>query len=140
MGHGGGITDCRLVPEPHLRMGDPIRVLLIAEACNPTWTSVPLVGYNFARALARRDDLRITLVTHIRNRDGLASSDLGKFAEIEFIDNEWIASPVYRFARLLRGGEQLGWTIDTALAWPSYVVFEHLIRKRFGRRLERGDF
>jgi glycosyltransferase involved in cell wall biosynthesis len=121
-------------------MAESIRVLLIAEACNPTWTSVPLVGYNLARALASRPDLKITVATHIRNRDGLATSDLGRLAEIEFIDNEWIARPIYKLARLLRGGEQLGWTIDTALAWPSYVVFEHMVRQRFGRRLQRGDF
>jgi len=121
-------------------MDDPIRVLLIAEACNPTWTSVPLVGYNFARALAARPDLRITLVTHVRNRDGINTSDLGRLAEVAYIDNEFIARPVYRLARLLRGGDQLGWTIDTALAWPSYVVFEHMLRHEFGRRLERGEF
>jgi len=121
-------------------MDDPIRVLLIAEACNPTWTSVPLVGYNLARALAARPDLQITLVTHVRNRDGLNTSDLGRLADVVFIDNEFIARPVYRFARLLRGGDQLGWTIDTALAWPSYVVFEHMLRHRLGRRFERGDF
>ena len=44
------------------------RVLLIAEACNPTWTSVPLVGYQVARALAARQDLDVTLATHVRNR------------------------------------------------------------------------
>jgi glycosyltransferase involved in cell wall biosynthesis len=122
-------------------MADPrLRVLLIAEACNPTWTSVPLVGYNFARALAARPDLRVTLVTHVRNRDGLATSDIGKLADVVFIDNEFIARPVYKLARLLRGGEQLGWTIDTAMAWPSYVVFEHMVRGQFGRRLERGEF
>lgn len=121
-------------------MADTIRVLLIAEACNPTWTSVPLVGYNFARALAERPELRVTLVTHIRNREGLSTSDIGKLAEIEFIDNEWIANPVYRFARWLRGGNQLSWTIDTALAWPSYVVFEQIVRRQFGQRLQRGEF
>ena len=116
-------------------MADPLRVLLIAEACNPTWTSVPLVGYNLARALAGRPDLRVTLVTHVRNRDGLATSDIGRHADVAFIDNEFIARPVYKFARLVRGGDQLGWTIDTALAWPSYVVFEHMVWHRFGRQL-----
>ena len=38
------------------------------------------------------------------------------------------------------GGDQLGWTIDTALAWPSYVVFEHLVWAKLGRRIQRGDF
>ena len=121
-------------------MANPIRVLLIAEACNPTWTSVPLVGYNLARALAARPDLRVTLVTHVRNRAELATSDIHQHAEVVFIDNEFIAAPVYRLAKLIRGGNQLGWTIDTALAWPSYVVFEHLVWSKFGRRLQRGDF
>ena len=121
-------------------MADPLRVLLIAEACNPTWTSVPLVGYNLARALAARPDLRVTLVTHIRNREGLATSDIGQFADVHFIDNEWIARPIYLLAQMLRGGNQLGWTIDTAMAWPSYVIFEHMVRNKFGRQLQRGDF
>jgi glycosyltransferase involved in cell wall biosynthesis len=121
-------------------MADPIRVLLIAEACNPTWTSVPLVGYNLARALAARPDLRITLVTHVRNRDGISTSDIGQHVELLYIDNEFIARPVYKFARLLRGGDQLGWTIDTAMAWPSYVVFEHMLWAKLGRRIQRGDF
>src|SRR5919198_474038 len=121
-------------------MADPIRALLIAEACNPTWTSVPLVGYNLARALAARPDLRVTLVTHIRNRDGINTSDLPRLAEVVYIDNEFVAGPVYRLARLIRGGDQLGWTIDTAMAWPSYVVFEHLVRAKLGRRLRRGEF
>jgi glycosyltransferase involved in cell wall biosynthesis len=121
-------------------MADPIRVLLIAEACNPAWTSVPLVGYNLARALAARPDLRVTVVTHIRNRDGINTSDLPRFAEVVYIDNEFVARPVYRLARLIRGGDQLGWTIDTAMAWPSYLVFEHMVRARFGRRLQAGEF
>ena len=123
-------------------MADPhrLRVLLIAEACNPSWTSVPLVGYNLARALADRPDLDITLVTHVRNRAALAKADMRQVAAVHFIDNEFIAAPAYRLARLLRGGDQLGWTIDTAMAWPSYVVFEHLVWSKFGRRLRRGDF
>ena len=38
-----------------------IRVLLIAEACNPDWTSVPLEGYNLYRGLRHVAD--ITLAT-----------------------------------------------------------------------------
>ncbi|HEX3151393.1 MAG TPA: glycosyltransferase family 4 protein [Gemmataceae bacterium] len=121
-------------------MTEPLRVLLIAEACNPTWTSVPLVGFNLARALAARPDLRITLVTHVRNRAGLTTSDIAQHADVVFIDNEFIAAPIYKLAKLIRGGDQLGWTIDTALAWPSYVVFEHLVWAKLGRRLQRGDF
>ncbi|MSR54957.1 MAG: hypothetical protein EXS09_16970 [Gemmataceae bacterium] len=59
---------------------------------------------------------------------------------MHFIDNEWIARPIYLLAQMLRGGNQLGWTIDTAMAWPSYVIFEHMVRSEFGRRLQRGEF
>ena len=117
-----------------------MRVLLIAEACNPTWTSVPLVGYNWARSLAALPELDVTVVTHVRNRAGIATSDLGSVARVEHIDNEFIAAPAYKMARWLRGGDQLSWTIDTAMAWPSYVVFEKMVASRYGMALRRGRF
>src|SRR5947209_9241699 len=117
-----------------------LRVLLIAEACNPTWTSVPLVGYNFARALAARPDLEVTLVSQVRNRAALAADPIAAAVRLHFIDNEWVARPLYRLARLLRGGTALSWTVDTAMAWPSYMVFEHAVSRAFARRLDRGDF
>jgi len=116
------------------------RVLLIAEACNPTWTSVPLVGYNFARALAARPDLEITLLTHIRNKPAIEVDPIAKMAKIFFIDNEWVAKPLYWMSRLLRRGQSLSWTIDTAMAWPSYMVFERQVRKQFREQLAGGGF
>ena len=121
-------------------MSDPLHVLVIAEACNPTWTSVPLVGYNFARALAERPDVKATVVTHVRNRPGLAGDRLCDVAEVHYLDTEWIAKPLHRLGTWLRGGNGLGWTTDTALAWPSYIAFEHSVASRFGRRLARGEF
>jgi glycosyltransferase involved in cell wall biosynthesis len=117
-----------------------LRVLLIAEACNPTWTSVPLVGYNFARALADRDDLDVTLVSQVRNRTALEADPIAARARLHFIDNEWVARPLYMFARLLRGGGSLAWTIDTAMAWPSYIVFERDVHGRFRGALRDGGF
>lgn len=117
-----------------------VRVLLIAEACNPTWTSVPLVGYNFARALANRPDLDVTLVTHVRNRSALEDDPIASKARLCFIDNEWLARPLYKLSSLIRGGQNLSWTIDTAMAWPSYMVFEKQVFNRFGQQLQQGDF
>lgn len=117
-----------------------MRVLLIAEACNPTWPSVPLVGYNFARALSRRDDLQVTLVTHVKNRPALVDDPLAARVRLEFVDNEWLARPMYRLATRLRGGEKLAWTLNTALAWPSYLEFERQVYRRFAGELKSGRF
>ncbi|MCC6417968.1 MAG: glycosyltransferase family 4 protein [Gemmataceae bacterium] len=122
------------------RFPSRLRVLLIAEACNPTWTSVPLVGYNFACALAERPDLDITLVSQVRNRSALEADPIASLVQLRFIDNEWLAAPLYGLARFLRGGTALSWTIDTAMAWPSYMVFENEVACRFGRQLDAGRF
>ena len=119
---------------------DKLRVLLVAEACNSAWTSVPLVGYNFARALAQRGDLAVTVATHVRNRAALAGDPLWTLADLHFISNELIAWPLYRIGKLLRGGRTLSWTTNTAIAWPSYVYFERLVFKRFRTALEGSEF
>jgi glycosyltransferase involved in cell wall biosynthesis len=113
---------------------------LIAEACNPTWTSVPLVGYQLAKSLASRPDLDVTLATHIRNRPGLADDPIAQLARICYIDNEWLARPLHRLSKVLRGGQGLSWTIDTAMAWPSYMAFERQLWQRFERQLSSGAF
>ena len=51
-----------------------LRALLIAEAANPDWTSVPLVGYSHARALLEVVDGHV--VTQIRNVEALEKSRL----------------------------------------------------------------
>jgi glycosyltransferase involved in cell wall biosynthesis len=117
-----------------------IRVLLLAEACNPTWTSVPLVGYNFARALADREDLDITLVTHIKNRNALANDPICKRVRLHIIDNEWLARPMYHLSTWLRGGEKLAWTLNTALAWPGHIAFEQTVARDFAQQLRRREF
>lgn len=117
-----------------------IRVLLIAEACNPAWSSVPLVGYNFVRALAERGDLEVTVCTHPRNRPALQGDPLSRLAEIAYIDNEWLASPLHRLSMLLRGGKGGGWTVAMATGWPAYLAFEWQLYQRFGTALREGQF
>jgi len=117
-----------------------LRVLLIAEACNPNWPSVPLVGYNFARALSDRDDLDITLATHVKNIPALRDDLLARRVRLHVIDNEWLARPMYRLATLLRGGDKLAWTLNTALAWPSYIAYENQVWRDFRRELRAGQF
>lgn len=117
-----------------------LRVLLIAEMCNPTWTSVPLVGYNFARALAQRDDLSIHLVTHIRNQEGIEQIPIPKLNRLTYIDNEFITRPMHQVSKWLRGSKKPAWTIATASQWPGYMLFERQIHRQFFRELEEGAF
>ena len=118
----------------------PLRILLLAEACNPDWTSVPLVGYNVVRALAERSDLRITLATHPRNRASLEKDPLAGMVEIIYPDNEYVAARIYRLAQLLRGGSGKGWTTNTAFESISYLFFEKELNKLVRHRLKTGEF
>lgn len=114
------------------------RVLLIAEAANPEWVSVPLVGWSLSNALAGVCESH--LVTHVRNRDAIARAGLVEGRDFTAIDSERIAAPVYRLARLIRGGEGVGWTSLTALSAVSYYYFEHLLWKRFGDAILRHEY
>ena len=121
-------------------MSGILRVLVLAEACNPKWTSVPLVGYNVVRALAERSDLKITLATHPRNRATLEKDPLAKKVEILYPDNEYVAARLYRLAQLLRGGRGKGWTTNTAFESISYLFFEKELYQLVGARLDAGEF
>ena len=117
-----------------------MRVLLTAEACNPEWTSVPLVGFNVANSLAALPDIDVTIATHIRNRPALERNELSDKVEIVYIDNEWIARPLYNFGKFLRGGSSLGWTTNMAVSWASYVAYEKALYRQFQTRFEAGEF
>lgn len=116
------------------------RVLLIAEAANPEWTSVPLVGWSLANALMQRDDIDGHLVTQVRNRDAIERFGWTEGREFTAIDSEAVTRRLYKLGSSLRGGKGKGWTMMTALSAISYQYFERLVWKRFGQGIENGEY
>src|SRR5688572_22725050 len=114
------------------------RVLLIAEAANPEWASVPLEGWSLAQAMAGVADVH--LVTQVRNREAILRTGLTESRDFTAIDSESIQRPFHWLAQKLRGGPGLGWTTVSALSTISYYHFENLVWSRFRNPLRSGRF
>lgn len=119
-------------------MSKAYRVLLIAEAANPEWVSVPLVGWSHALALS--NVARTHLVTQVRNREAIERYGWRHGEEFTAIDSEAVAKAAYSVAGVLRGGKGKGWTVVSAMASPSYLYFERLFWQRFGAELQAGKW
>lgn len=115
-----------------------MRALLIVEAANPEWPSVPLVGYSHARALFAETDAH--LVTQVRNTEALERAGLRKDKDFTALDSEPVASPLYKGTEFIRKLTGLGWTFETAMQVPPYYYFEHLFWKRFGAEITAGKW
>jgi glycosyltransferase involved in cell wall biosynthesis len=115
-----------------------VRALVIAEACNPEWVSVPLEGWSHYEALARVADVH--LVTQVRNGEALERAGLVAGRDFTAIDSEAVARPVHRLAERLRGGAGRGWGTVTATRVLSTPWFEWLLWRRFAPDLRAGRF
>ena len=116
----------------------PQRTLLLAEAANPDWVSVPLVGWSLVNAISRTRPFH--LVTHVRNRGAILSAGMKEGRDFSAIDSEAVAGPLWRLGSFFGGKRGAGWTTTTAFAALAYYYFESLVWKRFGTAIRRHDF
>ena len=114
------------------------RILIIAEAANPDWVSVPLIGWSLSRALARLADVH--LVTQVRNRDAILRAGLVEGQDFTAIDSEAFARPLWAIGEKLRGGSGKGWTTLQLINALSYPHFERLVWRCFGADIKAGHY
>jgi glycosyltransferase involved in cell wall biosynthesis len=115
-----------------------INVLILAESANPEWASVPLIGWSLSRAISKQVNAHI--VTQIRNRDAFVRAGLIEGQDFTAIDNEHVASPLFRLSEKLRGGNEKGWTTSTAFSSLAYYSFESAVWRQFRSRLLAREF
>jgi glycosyltransferase involved in cell wall biosynthesis len=116
-----------------------MKVLIIAEQCNPEWASVPLVAWNYFRELNRFVD--VTLVTHERNREAIQkTADAEKavyIAESNFIKR--YHAKVSEFLKFVFRGK-INWPIYHLLAYPVYAEFNRRVYQQFGAEILAGKY
>ncbi len=114
-----------------------LRVLLLADDCNPDWPSLPAVGYKACKALGEKVDA--VVATHVRNEPAIRREGIGR-CEVVYVDNEYIARPMHRLSQILRGGNSAAWTTQLAMAYLPYLAFEREVFRRFKDELKEGRF
>lgn len=113
-----------------------LKVLVLAESCNPEWASIPLVGWSHYEALSHVADVH--LVTRVRNCPALDRIGLKEGRDYTAINTEFIFEPIARLVRWLSGPNK-GWAVLTALTIPSYLLFELIAWKRLKKRIHQFD-
>jgi len=114
---------------------DPPSILLSAYQCGPGMGSVSQIGWEWYSRLSDRGP--VTLVTHARNRLALEAAGAPlPGTEVIYIDTEWFAGPLYRFARwLFPRSEHPVFLISSF----DFFVYDAAARRMLARRRRDGQ-
>ncbi|OKH26092.1 glycosyl transferase family 1 [Hydrococcus rivularis NIES-593] len=116
---------------------NPLRVLLIIEQCNPERPSVPLVGYNFYKEIAKLFD--VTLVTHERNK--IALQKRLSHEKVIYISESNCSKRYYQLvARLTTFQGRKNWPLYNALCYPIYEEFNRQVYRELKQSILKGDY
>ncbi len=107
------------------------KVLLIIEQCNPDWSSVPLVGYNFYCEINQLCD--VTLVTHIRNKKALEKRP--EHQGVTYIDESQFSKVYHKIIATLTSIGRKNWPLYIALSYPIYEEFNNQVYQKFKDRV-----
>jgi len=110
------------------------KVLLVAQECNPNWTSVPLIAFKYCSELSKYVDL--TLVTHSRNYNSLKGKEIGKIIQIK---ESKIESIWYKLAYYISGCRRW-WPIIHILSYPLHIYFCKRVNKKFNSKIKKGEY
>ena len=115
---------------------EKMKVLMIVEQCNPTWQSVPLVGYKFFEKINEIAD--VTLVTHERNRQGFEKTT--GYKNVTYIAESNLHSKYYKFVEKFAVKGRINWPLYHTLTYPVYADFNHRVYKQFGSKIHQGEY
>jgi glycosyltransferase involved in cell wall biosynthesis len=118
------------MPHKHLK------ILLVIEACNPEFASVPLEGYRYYDALCQLTD--VTLITHGRNRPALEKVRAGR--DILYIQESQITTNYYRYLLAPLNKIAVIWQLNHLLGYPIYEEFNQNAYKAAVSRLAAEKF
>jgi glycosyltransferase involved in cell wall biosynthesis len=112
-----------------------IRVLLSAYQCGPGMGSVSQIGWEWYRRLSKA--CQVTLLTHVRNRSALEAANVPiEDSTVIFIDTEWFAGPLYRFASLCFPRSEHPLFLIASL---DFFVYDWIATRHCRRLLKKGQ-
>jgi glycosyltransferase involved in cell wall biosynthesis len=113
-----------------------LKVLMVVEQCNPTFSSVPLVAYNFFKEIDRIVD--VTLVTHERNRQAFETTTSHR--NVVYISQSNLVTNYYNFVDRLAKIGRINWPLYHTLTYPVYGEFDNKVYNRYKAEILRGDY